>query len=109
MVHWGQRGLIDVGTCNVPARREAGLVEDYRSLGIGDDAVTMADHEVTRGPADVDAVVAVGGMAQDPFVFFVKSLHGRPGECDPCLQLTRVGGQFRCAAMPLAARSARPP
>src|SRR2546422_4489025 len=36
MVHEGQRGLIDVGARNVPARREARLVEDNRSLGIRD-------------------------------------------------------------------------
>src|SRR5437773_8997533 len=53
----------------------------------------MADHEATGGLADVDAVVAVSGMAHDPFVLFVKSVHRRPGECDPCLQLARVGGQ----------------
>jgi hypothetical protein len=28
-------------------------------------------------------MVAVGGMAHDPFVFFVEGVHGRPGECDP--------------------------
>src|SRR6516165_4301678 len=50
--HWGQRGLIDVGAYNVPPRREAGFVEDYRPLGIGDDAVTMTDHEATGGLAD---------------------------------------------------------
>src|SRR5262249_65711 len=46
------------------------------------------------GPADVDAVVAVCGMAQDPFVFFVEGIHGRPGERDPRLKLARIGGQF---------------
>jgi hypothetical protein len=78
MFHRGQRGLVDVGTCNLPTRREAGLVEDYRPLGINDDAITMADHETTGGLTDVDAVITVGGMAQDPFVFFVESVHGRP-------------------------------
>ena len=85
MVHGGQRRLINVGASNVPARREAGLVEDYRPLGIGDDAVTMADHEVAGGLANVDAVVAVGGMAKDPFVFFVEGVHGRPCERNPSL------------------------
>ena len=47
MFHRGQRGLVDVGTCNVPTRREAGLVEDYRPLGISHDAITMADYETT--------------------------------------------------------------
>ena len=93
MFHRSQRGFIDVGAWNVPAWREAGLVEDQRPLGIGDDAVTMADHEATGGLADVDAVVVIGGMAHDPFVFFVESIHGRPSESDPCLQIARVGGQ----------------
>jgi hypothetical protein len=34
--------------------------------------------------ADVDAVVAVGGVAHDPLVFFIESVHGRPCERDPC-------------------------
>jgi hypothetical protein len=46
MFHEGQRGLIDVGTRNISARRKAGLVEDKRPLSIGDDATTMANHEV---------------------------------------------------------------
>jgi hypothetical protein len=32
----------------------------------------MADHQATGGPTDVDAVVAVGGMAKDPLVLFVE-------------------------------------
>jgi transaldolase len=39
--------LIDIGAYNVPTRREAGLVNHHRALGIGDDPVTMTDHEVT--------------------------------------------------------------
>ena len=50
-LHWSEGGLIDVGALNVPARRETGLVEDERTRGIGDGAVMMADHEVTRGLA----------------------------------------------------------
>jgi hypothetical protein len=46
MFHEGQRGLIDVGAQNVLARRKAGLVQDNRPLGIGDDAVMMTNHEV---------------------------------------------------------------
>src|SRR5262245_37400629 len=53
----------------------------------------MEDYELTGCPADVDAVVAVGGMAQDPFVLFVERIHGVPGECNACLQLARVRGQ----------------
>ena len=55
--HRSERGLIDVGALSVPARLEAGLVEDERTRGIGDGAVMMADHEVTGGLANVDAVV----------------------------------------------------
>jgi hypothetical protein len=55
--HRSEGGLIDVGALNVPARREARLVEDERTRGICNGAVMMADHEVTRGLANVDAVV----------------------------------------------------
>src|SRR5215471_4237854 len=70
--HGGQRGLVDIDAWNVPPWREAGLVENQRSLGIGDDAITVTDHEVTGGLADVDAMVTVGGMTHDSFVFFVE-------------------------------------
>src|SRR5262249_36498342 len=75
------------------ARREAGLVEDERAPGIGDDAIAMTDHEVTGGLSDVDAVVAVSSVAENPFVFFVKGIHGRPGERDPLMEFTRVDRQ----------------
>src|ERR1700720_266355 len=60
--HRSEGGLIDVGALNIPARREAGLVEDERTHGIGDGAVMIADHEVAGSLANVDAVVAVSGM-----------------------------------------------
>ena len=85
LLHGSQRGFIDVGARNVPARREAGLVKHQRPLRIGDDAVTLADQEAPGGLTDVDAVIAVGGMAEDSFVFFIKGLHCSPGECDPRL------------------------
>src|SRR5438876_9944444 len=53
----------------------------------------MADHEVTGGLANVDAVVGVSGMADDSFVFFVEAVHGPPGERDACLQFACMGGQ----------------
>ena len=61
--------------------------------GIGDGAIMMADHQVAGGLANVDAVVAVSGMARDPFVFFVERIHGLPGERHPSLQFARVGRQ----------------
>src|SRR5690242_692966 len=63
-------GLVDIGAQDVPARRKAGLVEDERPRRISDDAVMMTDHEVTGSLANVDAVIAVSGMAHDSFVFF---------------------------------------
>jgi hypothetical protein len=57
---------------------KSGHIQDYRPLGIRDDAVTMPDPEATGGLADVDAVITVGGMAQYPFVFFVEGVHGQP-------------------------------
>src|SRR5215471_8971835 len=54
----------------------------------------MAHHEMTGCLADVDPVVAVGGMAHDAFVFFVEPIHGGPGERNPCLQLARVRWQI---------------
>src|SRR5215470_3049374 len=66
----------------------------------------MADHEATRGLADINAVVAVGGMAQDPFVLFIESVHGRPGERHSCLQFACVGRQVD--VLPCSARHASP-
>ena len=94
MFHEGQRGLIEVGARNVPARREARLVQGYRPLGLSDGAVTVADHQVTGRLADIDAVVAIGGVAHDPFVFFIERVHGWPGERNALLQLARVGQQL---------------
>src|SRR5215510_3592615 len=85
LVHSSQRRLVDVSAWHVPARREARFVQDARSLAIGDDTVPMVDHEVAGGLTDVDAVVAVCGMAEDPFVFLIKGFHGVPRERDPRL------------------------
>src|SRR5262249_19771177 len=51
------------------------------------------NHEIARGLANVDAVIAVGGMADDSLVFFVECIHGRPGERDPSQELLRMAGQ----------------
>jgi hypothetical protein len=57
---------------------------------------------MTGGLADVDAMVAVSGMARDPFVFFVERLHGLPGERDPsrpCSSLAWAGSPV-CSGPP---------
>src|SRR5262244_580999 len=53
----------------------------------------MADEEMTGCLADVDAMVAVGGMAGNPFVLFVEGIHGVPSERNPSLQSACVRGQ----------------
>src|SRR6516162_4074267 len=45
------------------------------------------------GSADVDAVVTIGGMAEDSFVLFVEGVYGPPSERDPLSQFACVGGQ----------------
>ena len=101
--HGDQLRLVNVGASNVPARCKAGFVEDYGALSVGDNAVMMANHQPSRGLSDVDAVVTVSGMTHDPLIFFVKSLHRRPGERYSCLQLIRVYGQVN--VLPRPARS----
>src|SRR6266852_6397369 len=98
--HGSKCRLINVGTGNVPTRREAGLVENHGPFSIGNDVVTMADYEMAGCLADVDAVVAVGGMAHDAFVLFVEGLHGRPGECNPSPQVARVRRQVDVSPCP---------
>src|SRR5262249_55465096 len=58
----GERGFVDVGARDVPAGREPGLVQGQRPGGVGDDPVAVADDEVAAGLADIDPVVAVGGV-----------------------------------------------
>src|SRR5215831_17149229 len=88
--HGSQSRLVDISAWNVPAWREAGLVENQRSPGICNDAITVTDHEVTGALADVDAVVTVRGMTHDSLVFFVKCVHRRPGKSHPSLQFARM-------------------
>src|SRR5215813_5176557 len=80
LLNESQRGLMDVASGNVPSWREAGLVKNQRTLGIGNNPVTIAHHDLAGGLADVDSMVAVGGMSQDSFVFLVEGVHGRPRE-----------------------------
>src|SRR5215831_19736043 len=90
--HGRERRLIDIRTGNVPARRESRLVESHRPLRVGDDSAAMADNKVTGCPADVDAVIAIGRMAGDPFILFVEGMHLGPGKRNPSLQFARVCG-----------------
>jgi hypothetical protein len=53
-----QRRLLDVGARNIPAGREAGLLQDQWTGTVGDEAVTAADLQVSGALADVDAVMA---------------------------------------------------
>jgi uncharacterized protein (DUF2237 family) len=73
-------------------------VQDQRTGAVGDEAVTAADYQVPAGLADIDAVVAVGGMANDPSTpipeFGFPGL--RPGDrwlpvCTPLAESTRGG------------------
>src|SRR5262249_57088454 len=74
----GERGFIDVGARDVPAGREPGFIQGQRAAGVRDDLVAVAGDEVAGGLADVDAMVAVGGMADDPLGGLVESVHGPP-------------------------------
>jgi hypothetical protein len=105
----GQRGLVDVGPRDVPARREPRLEQGQRTGGVGDDQVTAAYGEVPAGLPDVDPVIHVGGVADDPLVFLVEGVHRPPRERDPPLQLAGVSGQVGVLpGRPLLARLAGP-
>jgi hypothetical protein len=49
---------------------------------VRDDLVAVADDEMARAAADVDAVVGVGGVPEDPLVLFVEGVHRAPREGD---------------------------
>jgi len=61
--------------------------KEQAALGIGDYTVTMPDHEMTRCLADVNAVVAVGGITYDSLILFVGGVHSRP-----CTRIRRRRG-----------------
>jgi hypothetical protein len=83
MFHGRQCGLINVRAWDIPTWGKPGFVKSDWPLAIGNDAVTLADNDLAGRLPNVDAVIDIGGMAQDAFIFFVKSVHGRPRECDP--------------------------
>jgi hypothetical protein len=49
---------------------------------VRDDLVAVADDEMARAAADVDAVVGVGGVPEDPLVLFVEGVRRAPREGD---------------------------
>lgn len=56
-------------------------------------SVSATDDKAAGGLADVDTVVIVSGVADDPLIFLVEAVHGPPSECDPSLRFAGVGGQ----------------
>jgi len=100
----GERGFVDVGTRDVPAGREPRLIQRQRAGGVGDDPAAVTDNEVAAGLADVDAVVGIGGVADDPLVLLVEGVHGPPRERHPPLQFAGVAGQV--GVLPCHARPA---
>jgi hypothetical protein len=93
-LHGGERGFVHVGPRDVPARREPRLKQRQRPARVRDQLVAVPDDQTAAGPADVDPVVRVGGVADDPVIFLVEGVHRPPAERDPFLQLARVVGQF---------------
>ena len=61
---------------------EIRLVEHQRSVRVRDDLVAVADDEMARAAADVDAVLGVGGVPEDLLVLFVEGVHRAPREGD---------------------------
>lgn len=97
--------LVDVVAVHVPPRGEPRLVEHDGPVRIGDHAVAVTDDEMTRGGPDVDAMVGVGGIPNDAFVFFVERVHGTPAErnfevTQPRVTCFRVGMRLGEPDMP---------
>ena len=90
----GERGFGHVSARDIPAGREPGLIKRQRPGRVGDHLAAVPDHQVTAGLADVDPVVGIGSVADDPVIFLVEGVHRPPGERHPPLQLARVIGQF---------------
>ena len=69
--------------------------DSYRTIGRVVSATRGHDGEPQDcvKPGECRCGGSCRGMAHDPFILFVEGIHGWPGECDPCLQLARVGGQ----------------
>ena len=88
--HWDDPSEI-VAACASQYREDLWASQEHRpEVWIEKDALVGI-----IGLADIDAVIAISGVADDPLVFFVKAVHGRPREGDPCLQHTGIGEQLR--------------
>jgi len=92
-LHGSEGGLIDVGAW----KRTSAAAQSRTRRGPAPlvSAIIRSPWRTTevRGPADVDAVVGVSGMAHDFVVFFVEGVHGR--------QATRRGA---CSSLAWAGR-----
>jgi hypothetical protein len=71
-----RRDLIDREFCKEPPRNHKQFPRSRQ--GYSDATSPQRTSRWAAGLADVDAVVAIGGVANDPLVFFVESVHGRP-------------------------------
>src|SRR5262249_39746960 len=91
----------DIRAGYVPARGKAGLVQHKRSVRARDEMVGVTNYEVSRGAADVDAMVRVGGVAEDALVLLVEGVHRAPRERDRVAQ--RAGLRWRVDVLPGAA------
>jgi hypothetical protein len=89
----------NAGAGDVPARRESRLVEDEGRVGVCDDLVFVSHDEVAGAASDVDAVIGVGGVAEDALVLFIKGVHHAPGEREGVAQCRSPAGAGRGAAM----------
>lgn len=88
-------GLVDVITRDIPAWSEPGFVKAQWMPGIHNDAVVVADHEVTRTVSNIYAMVWVGSMTQDSFVFLIEGIHGAPCERQSSLEFCCMGREVR--------------
>ena len=77
----------DVDLGQVVARREAGLEEERRLMGVGDRDAVHLDLHVTRAVQDVDPRVRVVGVDEDLLVLLEPAVHRVPVEADQAAQL----------------------
>ena len=59
-------------------------------MRIGDHPVAVADDQMARGVADVDAMIGVRRVPDDAVVLFVEAVHRPPSECDAARELGGV-------------------